>query len=367
MCSEGKIRKMLNNYLKLKRFLQTDSIPKECMLYSWLKHGASLVDLLERKLESLERILLDDETKKAGSLRGEILSSGSHRHKCFEALSEIELAGSLVEAGLTPKFDVKLPDGKDFDIEVPISNRPVFFEIKTAQRLRSKGERLKDELLGYKGYLMQNLVNKEIMSVNIDITFSTCYFEKEIITRKEIDQLLKLIDEDILSTKDLDGELIYHFQQSAGKFKRGDDYHSIRLQLDPSVQKGKPPIRFGEFIRFTPGEEEIQHALNKIMEKLQNLDRDQVLKYQPLIGYFNMVARTHASRFYEDEPEEITKNILPKLYQFKEFSAFILTYWIGSEEQGDVFKRKLVCNQSPLVHLTDEEKSFITSLEGFIP
>lgn len=110
---------MLDDYPKLNNFLQTDSIPKECTLYKWLKNSFGLVDLLERKLKSLKGKL---DAEKAKRLRGEILNSGLHKdeHRLLDALSEIELAGSLVEAGLTPEFDVELPNRKDFDLKVSI-------------------------------------------------------------------------------------------------------------------------------------------------------------------------------------------------------------------------------------------------------
>ena len=198
----------LNGYPGIRSFLKTNTISDTCPLYNWLINRASYIELFERKISVINSSFnLDHE--KIVRWRKEILSlSQKEAHKLWDIMTEIELAASLIEKGAKLEFDVRLSNNKDLDIKAnsDILKRSLFFEIKTFRPLRSKGERLRQELLEY---LQNRLSGKGVVVVRLG-NFSSYYFEEEIITHRQIDQLLTLIEKDV-KNKQRPKKLKYHF------------------------------------------------------------------------------------------------------------------------------------------------------------
>lgn len=145
----------LDNYPMLRYVLQKDEVPEDRILYG----NTDAAEILEQNLRILQdKRILDTHADKVNRWRSEILSAkrGKDEHKLFDVISEIELAASLVKIGLMPEFDIKLPNGKEngkeLDLKVTIHQRPVYFEVKTAQEVRSEEE--KKRVLGYGAFLL---------------------------------------------------------------------------------------------------------------------------------------------------------------------------------------------------------------------
>jgi len=376
----------LSAYPNLQYFLKRKTIPKERILYKWIEKKFDLVDLLERKLGVLRnKGILDSQSEKTKRWREDILSArGESEHKLFEVLSEIDWAATLVEAGFIPELDVQLPNGKSLDLKVTLLYRPIYFEINTKREEQDEESNRKGRILKYfeekLAHIDNSLCGRQIYSVRFE-NFTSYYFsgKNPILSKDEMDQLLRLIEEDIRSISDDVQELRYYLDQCEGQFKRCTE-HEYAKYLPPELQKeirylrvvirlASFPVRNTSYLQeiklLTSGVEDILKVLDHVEEKFGKSKKDQeevsILQYQPLIAYGNIVAVRHIDR--EQFSGEVKKNVLPILREFKAISALIIVY--KYDRSTISFERTLICNPEADAPLTDEEEKLIKSLEGF--
>ena len=377
----------LSAYPNLQYFLKGNTRwEEECALYKWIEKKFDLVDLLERKLGILKnKGILDSQKEKRERWKGDILyARGESEHKLFEVLSEIDWAATLAEAGFIPELDVQLPNDKSLDLKVTLLHRPIYFEINTKREEQDEESNRKGRILKYfeerLAHINNSLCGRRIYSVRLE-NFTPYYFPREnpILSENEMDQLLRLIKEDIRSISDDVQELRYYLDQCEGQFKRCTE-HEYAKYLPPELQKEigylRVVIRLASFpvgntsylqeIKLlTSGVEDILKVLDHVKKKFEKSKKNQeevsILQYQPLIAYGNIVAVRHIDR--EQFCEEVKKSIISTLRKVKAISALIIVY--KYDRSTISFKRTLICNPKAKVPLTDEEKKLINSLEGF--